>query len=110
LKAAEDGMDDHNYHNVELLPDGDMTPEKIMAELSEIDPEMMLVDGFEEAVIGYVTMFTKTVALYDRAKCLDILMKRDGMDYSGAIEFFDHNVIGAYVGQLTPAFATILRK
>jgi hypothetical protein len=97
-------------NHVELLPDCDLTPEKILEELAEMDPEMLLADGFEEAVIGYVTIFNKTVSLYDRNKCLDILVKRDGMTYEEAVEFFDFNVTGAYVGDLTPAFATILRK
>ena len=95
---------------VELLPDGDMTPEKVLEELAELDPEILLADGFEDAVIGYVTIFNKTVALYDRDKCLDILMKRDGMTYDESEEFFDFNVTGAWVGELTPAFATIRRK
>ena len=83
--------------------------ERIKGVLGEIDEEILLADGFEDALIGYVEVFNKTVALYDRDKCLDILMKRDGMSYSDAMEFFEFNVTGAYVGDYTPAFATILR-
>ena len=77
--------------------------------LGDMDEEILLADGFEDALLGYVEIFNNTVALYDRDKCIDILMKRDGMDYDGAVEFFDFNVTGAYVGDHTPAFATILR-
>jgi hypothetical protein len=31
------------------------------------------------------------------------------MDYEEAVEFFDFNVVGAYVGDNTPLFATILK-
>ena len=78
--------------------------------LAEIDEEIKLADGFEDALIGYVEIFNKVVALYDKAKCLEILMKRDKMDLKSADEFFEFNVQGAYVGENTPAFATILRK
>ena len=99
-----------NTPDTELLPDDDMTPEQILEELAEQNDEILLADGFEDAIIGSVQIFNKTVALYDRERCLEVLMKRDSMTYEEAVEFFDFNVTGAYVGDLTPAFATILRK
>jgi len=78
--------------------------------LGEIDPEMLLADGFEGALIGYVERFGQPpLALYDREKCIEILMTRDDMDYEGAVEFFEFNTLGAWAGDSTPAFAT-LRK
>jgi hypothetical protein len=78
--------------------------------LGEIDPEMLLADGLEDALIGYVERFGQpALALYDRDKCIEILMTRDGMDYEGAVEFFEFNTLGAWVGEHTPVFAT-LRK
>jgi hypothetical protein len=69
---------------------------------------VLLADGFENALIGYVERFgSPPVALYDREKCTQILMERDGMDYLGAVEFFEYNTIGAWVGETTPAFATL---
>ena len=67
-------------------------------------------DGFEDALIGMVSRFGMEipVALYDRRKCLQILMERDGMDYEGAVEFFDFNVIGEMAGEGTPAFADLI--
>lgn len=74
--------------------------------LSEIDSEILICDGFDEAIVGYVEVFSKIIALYDKEKCLSILMKRDGMTEEEAIGFFDYNVVGSYVGEHTPAFAT----
>jgi hypothetical protein len=96
--------------DTELLPDDDMTPEQILEELAEVDAEILTADGFEEAIIGSVQIFNKVVALYDRDRCLEVLMKRDGMTHEEAEEFFDYNVTGGYHGELTPAFATIRRK
>lgn len=50
-----------------------------------------------------------TKALYDTDKCIAVLM-RQGMSVEDAIEYFDFNVIGAYVGEGTPMFATLLEK
>lgn len=75
--------------------------------LSEISEEILLADGFEDALLGYVQIFNKTAALYDRTKCIEILT-RDGMSHDEAEEYFEFNVTGAYVGDHTPAFATLL--
>ena len=69
--------------------------------LSEIDERILLADGFEDALIGFVEIFNRTVALYDRRKCLEILINRDGMSEDEAEEYFTYNVTGAYAGELT---------
>jgi hypothetical protein len=75
--------------------------------LAEMGDEILLADGFEEALIGYCQIFSRTIALYDEAKCIGILVKRDGMSEEDAREYFSFNVTGAYVGENTPAFATL---
>lgn len=77
--------------------------------LSEIDPEILLADGFEEALIGYVEIFNKVIALYDREKCLSILEEK-GCSPEEAEEYFQFNVIGAWMGEKTPGFATFFKK
>jgi len=64
----------------------------------------LLADGFEDALVGFGYQFNYPVAVYNRDKCIDILMNRDGMDDEEAIEFFDFNVAGAWVGESTPIF------
>jgi len=71
---------------------------------------VVLADGFEEAFVGLCSRFgINEVAAYDRDKCLEILVERDGMDYDEAVEFFDVNVVGAWVGEMTPVFMTLFR-
>jgi hypothetical protein len=93
-------------HDDEGLPD--FTRAELDENLEQF--EVKTADGFEDALIGMVSRFgmETPVALYDRRKCLQILMERDGMDYEGAVEFFDFNVIGAWVGEGTPAFADLI--
>jgi hypothetical protein len=45
--------------------------------------------------------------IYDEDKCIQILMERDGMTDEEAIEFFEFNVVGAYVGDHTPIYVCI---
>jgi hypothetical protein len=46
--------------------------------------EALYADGFEDALIGIGTRFTYGVAIYSFAKCLDVLVERDGMSYEDA--------------------------
>jgi len=69
--------------------------------------EALTADGFDEAIIGLGRQFNNEVVVYDEDKCLKILMDRDGMDYDEAQEFFEFNVVGAYVGEHTPIYVRI---
>jgi len=65
--------------------------------LEEID-SFMFADGLDDALMGFVTIAGKDVALYDREKAIQIILQGD-MDYEEAEEFFDYNVLGAYMGE-----------
>jgi hypothetical protein len=80
----------------------------MMMDISDLNPEALFADGFEDALVGYVEQFNKVLAAYSRERCVDILMKRDDMDWDEAEEFFTHNVLGSYVGENTPVFLTLL--
>ena len=75
--------------------------------LKDIDEDILLADGFEEALIGYVERAgIPIIACYDKSKCIDILMK--DMNGDDAVEHFYFNVLGSYVGDYTPCFITKL--
>ena len=73
-------------------------------ELMDIYDGCLMADGFEEALVGFVTRFNNPVTIYDLRKCFDILVRRDGMSQEEAEEYMDFNVLGAYVGEETPIF------
>ena len=74
-------------------------------EIAEINPEAMMADGFDEAILGMCIQFgDEPIVAYDYEKCLNILMERDEMNRTDAIDFMEFNVIGAYVGLNTPVF------
>ena len=74
--------------------------------LSEVDPEILLFDGFDDALIGYTDSWgsensRSMRAVYSYEKCLTVLMN-DGLSYESAVEHFEFNTLGAYVGPRTP--------
>ena len=66
------------------------------------DIKLLFADGFDDAIIGVAQQFNIMSVAYNRDKCIEILMK--DMDQLEAIEYFEFNVIGAYVGEQTPTF------
>jgi hypothetical protein len=69
--------------------------------------DTLVADGFDEAIIGIGRQFNKNLVIYDEDKCIEILMERDGMTDEEAIEFFEFNVVGAYVGEYTPIYVRV---
>ncbi|MFP3726439.1 hypothetical protein U8V72_14725 [Priestia filamentosa] len=86
-----------------------MKGEELKEYLGEFFEDMLFADGFDEALIGHGERCGLTVALYNADTCLEILMKRDGMDEEEAMEFFSYNVLGSYVGENTPIFCFLER-
>jgi hypothetical protein len=82
--------------------------EKIDQFVDEMEVEVLMADGFDEALIALATQFNTHLAVYDSEKCIEILMERDGMDREEAEEFFSYNVTGGYHGELTPLFTVTL--
>jgi hypothetical protein len=90
-------------------------------EIAEINPEALLCDGFDEAIIGMAERINLgPVVAYDVNKILDILaldMEVTESDleegntiemvkYSMANEYFQYNILGAWMGDFTPVFIT----
>lgn len=69
--------------------------------------DALLADGFDDALLGFGRQFTYDVAVYDYGRCIEILQSRDGMSEDDAVEYFEFNVTGAWVGPNTPIFMTI---
>lgn len=63
---------------------------------------VLLADGLEEAFLGIAQQYTLRFAVYDRAKCIEILAR--DMTSENAEEYFQFNTQGAYLGEQTPAF------
>ena len=72
---------------------------------SDTDSEMLVADGLDEAILGVAHQCgSDPVVAYDISKIIKILMERDGMDKTEAIEFYQFNIEGAYMGNRTPYY------
>ena len=62
------------------------------------EDEFLKADGFDEAIIGIDEETMRLI--YSVSKCIDILKK--DMEEEEAVEYFNFNVKGAYMGEKTP--------
>lgn len=70
--------------------------------LSKIDPDLLFADGYDDCIIGLTFRGETPVVLYSADR---IIYKLTGqMTEDEAVEFFDFNVAGAYMGERTPLF------
>ena len=63
------------------------------------DAEFLVADGFDNAIIGVDE--TTMRLIYSVTKCLQILMEQ-GLSEEDAVEHFEYNVSGSYMGKRTP--------
>ena len=81
---------------------------KWVDEFCDMDSSILFADGLDDALIGVCHRFgQQTIAAYDYNKCIEIFI-RNGMTHGEAVDWFDYNVIGAYVGETTPCFITMI--
>jgi hypothetical protein len=79
--------------------------EAVEEALADENPDAFFADGFDDAIIGIVRRCGQpSVVGYDYDACIKTLMDRDGMTYEEAVEFFEYNTAGAWVGENTPAW------
>jgi len=62
------------------------------------EDEILKADGFDDAIIGIDDSSMRLI--YSVSKCIEILSQ--DMDEEDAVEYFEFNVAGAYVGEKTP--------
>lgn len=87
------------------------------------DDELLFADGLEDAIIGLAELPCRpSVVAYDRKKCIEILaagMTSEGegpededeggmTPWQRAEEYFESNTVGAFVGERTPVYLTLL--
>ena len=77
-----------------------MTANSIIDEILERyqDESFLKADGFDEAIIGVDEKEMRLI--YSVSKCIEILCR--DMSEEDALEHFDYNVSGRYMGDKTP--------
>jgi len=86
--------------------------ERIRERIIELNPEALFMDGidgdkfaFDDAIVGIASRCAMShIIVYSESKVLDILMNKYDMTDLEAIEWYDYNMMGSYVGEGTPLF------
>jgi hypothetical protein len=94
-------------------------------EIAEINPEALLLDGFDEAIIGMAERINLgPIIAYDVEKIIEILAKDmeveeddlvddqsiEELKISMAYDYFYFNIQGAWMGENTPIFISKLQN
>ncbi len=79
-------------------------PRRACLKLVGDDEVLAFADGHDDAIVGVADREGVTVVVYDARLIVDMLRTRDGMDRDEAQEFFEFNIAGAWIGELTPIF------
>jgi hypothetical protein len=66
-----------------------MNNNSIIEELSQYNNDAIILDGYDDAIVG---IFERSVLVYDFNKIIEILMIRDNMSQTDAIEFYYYNI------------------
>ena len=66
------------------------------------DETFMFADGFDDAIIGICEVTNRVI--YSKEKIIEILVEEEGMEHEDALEYFDFNISGSYMGEMTPIF------
>ena len=64
------------------------------------DGTFLIVSGMDAAIVG--VEYSTLRLVYDVEKIIEVLMK--DMSREDAVEYFDYNILDAYVGEMTPIF------
>ncbi len=72
--------------------------------IAELYPDALLMDGFDDCIMGICERNGQdTIVAYDLNKVLDKLVEQ-GMTHAEAVEYWEFNQIGAWMGEGTPCF------
>lgn len=79
--------------------------------IAEDYPDLLVLEPeyFDEAIVGLAQRIGMDVVCYDKEKVLELLCVKEGMTYEDAIEHFEYNIIGSWMGDTTPVFLSYTR-
>ena len=78
---------------------------RIADEYSDIPLILLEPSYFDKAIVGVIQRTNQIQAVcYDAVKCIKLIEKYEGMLEEDAVEYFEYNTQGAFVGEHTPVF------
>ncbi len=101
--------------NLKLLDGGKSVPDAtgfidsivtLTEQLLDLGVESALtMDGYDDCVIGILERYgMESIVIYDKEKVINQLMDEGIPTYEEALEFYEYNQLGAWLGDMTPGF------
>ncbi len=81
---------------------------EILEYLQEFSPESLIANEYKDALLGVAENFYGTVAVYNKDKIIEKLMKSMSLD--DAEDYFSYNITGGFVGDLQPIYLVGMRE
>jgi hypothetical protein len=110
--SSPDELSSSERLNAESLPhelDERVNIRDTLAEEWDTDLLFLSDEEFDEAIIGVAERIGQSaVVAYDTTKLVEVLSRTMSVDE--AYEYFEFNILGAYVGERTPMFVTTAFK
>jgi hypothetical protein len=110
--SSPDELGSSERLNAESLPhelDERVNIRDTLAEEWDTDLLFLSDEEFDEAIIGVAERIGQSaVVAYDTTKLVEVLSRTMSVDE--AYEYFEFNILGAYVGERTPMFVTTAFK
>jgi hypothetical protein len=110
--SSPDELGSSERLNAESLPhelDERVNIRDALAEEWDTDLLFLSDEEFDEAIIGVAERIGQSaVVAYDATKLVEVLSRTMSVDE--AYEYFEFNILGAYVGERTPMFVTTAFK
>lgn len=110
--SSPDELRSSDRLNAESLPhelDERVNIRDTLAEEWDTDLLFLSDEEFDEAIIGVAERIGQSaVVAYDTTKLVEVLSRTMSVDE--AYEYFEFNILGAYVGERTPMFVTTAFK
>lgn len=104
-KTLSEIIDLTNEPNIlEDMVDNNFKDYKIKKIKEQADPDAIVLDGLDSAIIG---LSYDRRLVYDIDLMRKIFVERDGMDISEVDEFLSFNVFGGHFGELNPIYVSL---
>jgi hypothetical protein len=83
--------------------------------IENLGDEAVLMDGFDDCIIGVLERFgMDSIVLYDKQKVIEKLMKESSapdelgdLAMEQALEYYEYNMLGSWIGERTPGFVIV---
>lgn len=72
--------------------------------LMEFAEESIVLDGFDDCIVGLTEEFGNGPRVLYSVKCIVTKLQGDGMTEEEALEYYHYNILGAFMGEQNPIF------